>query len=83
MKKDIETVTQEQVNRWMQKRKDVSTIRLAGTLYDNYCMAVGGCAWNGDNLPTWDEFRGDETKNKQSDAWIQVAIVATEELTTS
>ncbi|MES2923707.1 MAG: hypothetical protein V4819_19285 [Verrucomicrobiota bacterium] len=46
---------------------------LAGRLYDTYCAAVGGVAFNGDPLPKWDAFRADTTKQKQSDAWIASA----------
>ena len=46
---------------------------LAAELYHEYCNAVGGKAFNGDPLPTWEEFRADRTKDKQSDAWVVVA----------
>jgi len=46
---------------------------LAGRLYNAYCAAVGGKAFNGDDLPTWTEFRSAQSKVKQSDAWIVVA----------
>ncbi len=46
----------------------------AGLLYETYCQAVGGKAFNGDTLPRWEEFRADPTKQKQSDAWVEVAI---------
>ena len=46
---------------------------LAGELYEEYCAAVGGFAHDGHPLPTWEEFRADPSKNKQSDAWMQVA----------
>ena len=46
---------------------------LACHLYENYCQAVGGKAFNGDPLPRWAEFRCDPAKQKQSDAWITVA----------
>ena len=49
---------------------------LAGELYEHYCLAVGGKAFNGDNLPHWPEFREDVSKKKQSDAWVKVAQVA-------
>jgi hypothetical protein len=45
----------------------------AGQLYEVYCAAVGGIAFNGDPLPHWTEFRLDPTKKKQSDAWMKVA----------
>ena len=49
---------------------------IASELYKTYCAEVGGKAFNGDSLPTWDEFRSDEKKKKQSDAWIAVALTA-------
>ena len=49
---------------------------LAGDLYDTYCAAVGGKAWNGDALPTWTEFRADPKKKLQSDGWLTVAKTA-------
>ena len=49
------------------------TSRLAGRLYETYCEAVGGKAFNGDSLPSWDAFRADPSKRKQSDAWLSVA----------
>ncbi len=52
------------------------TIELAGKLYETYCKSVGGKAWNGDRLPTWEEFYSDETKRLQSDGWVDVAMEA-------
>ena len=46
---------------------------IAGELYTAYCDKVGGIAFNGDPLPVWGEFRADESKKKQSDAWVAVA----------
>ena len=46
---------------------------IAGALYETYCEAVGGVAFNGDPLPKWEEFSADESKKKQSDGWIAVA----------
>lgn len=45
----------------------------AGLLYETYCKAVGGKAFNGDPLPEWRTFRDDASKSKQSDAWMAVA----------
>ena len=53
-----------------------ASLQLAGEMYDIYCTAVGGKAWNGDILPKWSKFRADETKKKQSDAWVICAISA-------
>jgi len=47
--------------------------KLAGELYEEYCIAVGGKAFNGDPLPNAEEFFNDPSKNKQADAWIRVA----------
>lgn len=54
---------------------------LAHRLYDDYCKAVGGKAFNGDSLPPSSEFFADETKQKQADAWRVVADTATKILT--
>lgn len=40
--------------------------------YETYNKAVGGVAFNGDPLPSWDEFAADESKQKQVGAWIAV-----------
>ena len=48
----------------------------AGELYEDYCAAVGGVAFNGDPLPKWEEFRTDLNKTKQSEAWVKVAQAA-------
>lgn len=53
----------------------------AMTLYDTYCMEVGGKAWNGDDLPNATEFFGDPTKAKQVEGWKKVADVAISYLT--
>lgn len=49
---------------------------IAGILYESYCAAVGGVAFNGDKLPSWDEFSIDPAKQKQSDAWRATAKTA-------
>lgn len=54
----------------------ISLEAVAGTLYEVYCAAVGGKAFNGDPLPKWAEFRTDPAKRKQSDAWVLVAKVS-------
>ena len=46
---------------------------LAEKLYLTYCSSVGGVAFNGDVLPGWAEFRADPKKEKQAEAWRQVA----------
>lgn len=54
----------------------IDHIELAKTMYTAYCAAVGNKAWNGDPLPTWDEFYADETKTKQVEAWLAAADAA-------
>lgn len=46
---------------------------LAGRMYDRYCVAVGGVAFNGDPLPAWKEFGNDEKKEKQANGWREAA----------
>lgn len=50
---------------------------LAKTMYTVYCENVGGKAFNGDNLPSAEEFFNDETKTKQANAWRETAKAAT------
>lgn len=50
---------------------------IAETLYETYCKAVGGKAFNGDPLPNWKEFAADPKKKPQADGWREVAIAAT------
>lgn len=54
---------------------------LAHNLYDDYCTAVGGVAFNGDPLPSSQEFFADESKKTQADAWRQAAENSLENLT--
>lgn len=42
---------------------------IAREMYDAYCVAVGGVAYNGDPLPKSKEFFTDNSKMKQADAW--------------
>jgi len=56
----------------------MSLLEIAGQLYETYCAAVGGKAYNGDPLPSWNAFLADASKKKQSDAWIEVARAAAE-----
>jgi hypothetical protein len=53
----------------------------ARSMYDDYCAAVGGTAFNGDPLPPSGEFFEDPTKNKQSNVWRAVAGLAIERIT--
>jgi|AntRauTorcE11897_2_1112592.scaffolds.fasta_scaffold57136_2 hypothetical protein len=56
----------------------ISREYVAGELYRVYCEAVGGIAFNGDPLPDWDTFYSDESKQKQSNAWLEAADRAME-----
>ena len=49
---------------------------LAHLMYDEYCKAVGGKAFNGDVLPHSEEFFIDDTKTRQADAWRAAASAA-------
>lgn len=51
---------------------------LAEQMYDVYCEAVGGKAFNGDDLPKSEEFFNDESKTKQANAWRVAADKAIE-----
>lgn len=46
---------------------------VAEELYNAYCTAVGGVAFNGDPLPDWATFSADPNKEKQSNAWLSAA----------
>lgn len=46
---------------------------LARQFYDVYCKAVGGKSFNGDPLPSSEEFFKDPSKAAQADAWRAVA----------
>lgn len=54
--------------------------KVAQALYDCYCEAVGGKAFNGDPLPKWTEFESDAAKQKQVNAWRAVARCAVDTL---
>ena len=56
----------------------MNTEELAILLYDTYCAAVGGKAWDGRPLPTGAEFMADPTKKLQADGWRAVAEKAKE-----
>lgn len=60
--------------------EDITLDLQAGFLYDAYCHAVGGKAFNGDPLPSWGVFRDDPLKAKQSLAWLVVAKMANPDL---
>lgn len=48
----------------------MSNTELAAEIaYTHYCNAVGGKAFNGDPLPSWQEFQGDPMKQVQAQGW--------------
>lgn len=49
----------------------------AGVAYTAYTKAVGGKAFNGEPLPSWEEFATHPDKQKQAEAWVQAAIAST------
>lgn len=53
-----------------------TTEEVAHLIYDNYCMQVGGKAFNGDPLPGSAEFFSDKSKEKQANAWRSAAAAA-------
>ena len=59
----------------MQDRENnmISREYIAAELYTKYCESVGGKAFNGDDLPLAEEFFSDDTKTKQSNAWLETA----------
>jgi len=54
----------------------IATYAAAAMLYRYYCESVGNVAFNGDPLPTWDEFAADTSKERQVRAWIAVGEVS-------
>ena len=62
-------------------KQSLDTESLADKMYEAYCVAVGGKAFNGDLLPDWKTFRADPAKQKQSDAWMVASKTALEALT--
>ena len=49
---------------------------LAKVMYDAYCTGVGGIAFNGDKLPSSDDFFADTAKEKQINGWRVAADAA-------
>lgn len=41
--------------------------------YETYCRAVGGKAFNGDRLPTWEEQRARDDQTIPN-AWVEAAV---------
>jgi hypothetical protein len=60
----------------MMKTQSPELNAFAGRLYTVYCREVGGIAFNGDPLPTWDVFSNDSSKARQYLAWVAVATEA-------
>lgn len=54
----------------------MDSIALAEILYDVYCHAVGGKAFNNDPLPKWQEFFNDPKKQTQVKGWLAVGKAA-------
>lgn len=52
----------------------------AKLLYETYCSAVGGVAFNGDPLPNWEEFSADPAKEKQVVGWLAAARTSLDSL---
>lgn len=52
--------------------------QVAMAMYDEYCAAVGGKAYDGRPLPTSAEFFEDDTKAKQQRGWFAAASKALE-----
>ena len=50
-----------------------SLISHAGAAYTAYCESVGGKAFNGDLLPTWEFMCKDPSKTKLVEAWCRAA----------
>ncbi len=50
--------------------------QLAEKLYEGYCADVGGKAFNGDPLPSWEKFSADPSKQVQVNAWRKIAATA-------
>lgn len=50
--------------------------KVARAMYDVYCGAVGGKAWNGQALPGSAEFFEDAAKQVQADGWRKAAATA-------
>ena len=54
---------------------------IAEAIYTAYCESVGGTAWNGEPLPTWNQFHNDESKERQVYGWLAAAQSAINLLT--
>ena len=54
---------------------ELTSDEITELLYDVYCENVG-VNFNGDKLPSWDEFVSDPNKVKQANAWKAVGRAA-------
>lgn len=53
---------------------------IAQIAYTAYCQAVGGKAFNGDPLPSWEEFCADPAKQVQVAAWRAAAEAVAQQM---
>lgn len=58
------------------KKIPITDAALAGLMYADYCIAVGGKAFDGAELPSWKVFSTDPKKKKQALGWIAAAKTA-------
>jgi hypothetical protein len=74
-KMDLMMKVQEEASREfsMEHLATVSIYSTAEILYEQYCEAVGGVAFGGDPLPSWEDFANNPKKEKQALAWMKVA----------
>lgn len=49
--------------------------KITKKIYETYCFCVGGKSFNGEKLPSWEEFSKDQSKEIQANAWRAVAQV--------
>jgi hypothetical protein len=53
---------------------------VAELMWKAYCRAVGGKAFNGEILPTWQMMVNDPSKKLQVEGWLSAADAAIEDL---
>lgn len=53
---------------------------VASIFYTEYCRAVGGKAFNGDPLPSWEKFATDVSKRKQAFAYLKATASVIDEV---
>lgn len=49
---------------------------LAGMFYSHWWREVGGTTSGGEDVQSWENFRADPKKKRQSNAWVEVARLA-------